>query len=119
MSWIINLTGLLLMALVVWWFWLANRGSGQQSDNGTFHILVADGVYEPAILHARAGDTLTFWFERRDPSPCADQVVFEGLDASAFLQVGERTAVQVTPEKPGRYRFTCQMQMYQGTLIVD
>ena len=119
MIWIINLAGLVLMAASMWWFWLAGRGQGQDSDNGEFHIRVADGVYEPATLHARVGQPLTVWFERQDPSPCAEQVIFHDLDASAFLPVGERTPVRLTVQQPGRYRFTCQMQMYQGTLVVD
>ncbi|EKF75490.1 hypothetical protein A11A3_03999 [Alcanivorax hongdengensis A-11-3] len=119
MTWIINLAGLLLMALIVWWFWLARREPGQRSEDGEFHIRVADGVYDPATLHARVGQPLTLWFHRQDPSPCAEQVIFQGLDVSAFLAVGEPTAVRLTPGQAGRYRFTCQMQMYQGTLIVD
>ncbi|HCR79142.1 MAG TPA: plastocyanin, partial [Alcanivorax sp.] len=54
----------------------------------------------------------------RDASPCAEQVVFHGLDVSEYLPVGETTTVTLTPEQPGTYRFTCQMNMYQGKLIV-
>jgi plastocyanin domain-containing protein len=93
MSLFVNLVGLVLMALVVWWFWLSHRKSTAQA--------------------------LTLHFDRRDPSPCAEQVIFQGLDTSAFLETGKTTTLTLDNLPAGKHRFTCQMQMYQGTLIVD
>ena len=119
MSLLINVTGLALMALIVWWFWLSSKGRpAKRAEGGAIDIIVSDGVYEPSVIETNAGETLTLRFERRDPSPCAEQVIFHKLDVSETLPVGEKTTVTLTPENPGTYRFTCQMQMYQGTLIV-
>ena len=71
------------------------------------------------MVHARAGKPLTLRFDRRDPSPCAEQVVFHGLDVSEFLETGRITTITLNDLAPGEYRFTCQMQMYQGRLLVD
>ena len=54
-------------------------------------IIVDDGVYEPAVIESNAGEPLSLHFERRDASPCAEQVVFHGLDVSEYLPVGETT----------------------------
>ena len=116
---LINLAGLLLMALIVWWFWLSSKGRATRQSDGVIDIVVDHGVYEPALIKTRAGDPLQLRFERRDASPCAEQVVFHGLDVSATLAIGDVTTVTLTPTRPGTYRFTCQMRMYQGTLIVE
>jgi len=114
---LVNLCGLVLMAAVAWWFWLWQpRRRGLQS--GAIDIDVADGVYEPDVIEARRGVPLTLRFHRRDPSPCAEQVIFQGLDVSASLPVGKTRIIQFTPEQSGVFRFTCQMQMYQGKLRV-
>lgn len=117
-NWLVNLGGLALMALIVWWFWLARSGPTRKADGNAVDIVVDHGVYEPSVIETNAGDTLTLRFERRDASPCAEQVQFHGLDVAEHLPVGEITTLTLTPKQPGNYRFTCQMQMYQGRLIV-
>lgn len=120
MSLLINLGGIVLVGLIIWWFWLSRPGGKkplQVSDEVT--IVVEDGVYEPGLIHARAGQPLTLHFDRRDPSPCAEQVIFHGLDTSEFLDNGKVTTITLQNPPEGEYRFTCQMQMYQGRLIVD
>lgn len=118
MVWLINLSGLVLMALIVWWFWLASSGQARHTASGVVDIIVDDGVYEPAVIESDANQPLTLRFERRDASPCAEQVQFHGLDVSEFLPVGETTTVTLTPKRPGTYQFACQMNMYQGKLII-
>ncbi|MGB1466067.1 MAG: cupredoxin domain-containing protein [Alcanivorax nanhaiticus] len=122
MTALINLAGLLLIALIISWFWLSQAGSRQRKLDAAVSeasVIVKNGVYDPPILHARAGQTLTLNFDRQDPSPCAEQVIFHGLGVSEFLYSGKVTTVTLRNPPKGEYRFTCQMQMYQGRLIVD
>jgi len=118
MSWIVNGIGLLLMAAIVWWFWLYRPRSAHQAQGGAIDILVDDGVYDPSYIEVHPGEPLTLRFLRKDPSPCAEQVIFHGLDVSAELPVDHVKTIRLTPQKPGTYRFTCQMQMYQGQIKV-
>jgi plastocyanin domain-containing protein len=30
-TWFVNIGGILLIALIIWWFWLSPKGSGQRS----------------------------------------------------------------------------------------
>ena len=55
MSWLINLSGLALMALIVWWFWLSGAGKARRAGHGAVDIIVDDGVYEPAVIESNAG----------------------------------------------------------------
>jgi len=112
----VNLIGLLLIGLIVWWFWLSKpRASLAQSS--VVDILVDNGVYTPARIEVRAGESLTLRFLRKDASPCAEKVIFAGMDISRDLPLDENTEIQLPPLSVGEYEFTCQMQMYRGSLV--
>lgn len=115
---LINPLGLVLIALIVWWFWLY-KGPTTQLDAGQVTINVHDGVYDPAHIRIPAGQPARLSFVRQDPSPCASVVVFKDFDISAELPLNQPREVALQPMSPGRYAFTCQMQMYRGELIVE
>ena len=76
------------------------------------------GGYQPDTIRAEAGVPLRLVFRREESSPCSEQVVFPALGKSAMLPQGERVAVELLPEEPGEYEFTCAMGMLHGTLVV-
>lgn len=115
---IINLLGLLLIGLIIWWFWIY-QGPTSQLDEGRISISVKDGVYDPAHIRLKAGQPAQLSFVRKDPSPCASVVVFQDFDISEELPLNQAKEVSLEPMKPGHYAFTCQMQMYRGELIVE
>ncbi len=115
---IVNVAGLALMAFIVWWFWLWTPRKAARAEQGVVTITVDDGVYDPAWIEARRGEAITLRFVRHDPSPCAQQVIFEDLGVSEELPVDQPRDIRLQPERVGTYRFTCQMQMYQGQLRV-
>lgn len=114
----INFAGLLLIAAIVWWFWLGPRAKKSPVVQGgeTLEILVKDGVYQPARIQLPAGKGATLRFRREDAGPCAEYVLFPDLEVSAQLAVNRETVVEIPPGEPGEYPFTCQMQMYRGVL---
>ncbi|MDB6062723.1 MAG: putative secreted protein containing plastocyanin domain [Verrucomicrobiaceae bacterium] len=119
MTLIVNGIGLLIIAAIIIWFWLW-RARATQATTNAVDIVVANGVYKPDVIEMKRGTKLTLNFNREDPSPCAEQVIFHGLDISETLPVGKIKTIKLTPQHSGNYRFTCQMQMYQGTLkVVD
>jgi plastocyanin domain-containing protein len=117
MTLVINLLGLALIVLIVWWFWLWQPKQAAKSDGGVIEILVDQGVYTPARIEIPVGRSTTLRFLRKDPSPCAEQVLIDDLGISDELPVDKKRDLVVKPEKPGRYAFTCQMRMYRGELI--
>jgi plastocyanin domain-containing protein len=114
---LINLGGLVLAGMIVWWFWLYRPAARRAAGPQPIQIIVADGVYTPARIEVPAGEPVTLRFLRRDPSPCAEKALFDGLGISAELPIGQPLDVVVTPPQPGEYEFTCQMRMYRGVLV--
>ena len=114
---IVNIAGVLLMLLVAWWFWLSKGQRKKIKDSNEITIVVDGGVYEPAHIEVPAGQPIVLRFYRKDPSPCAEKVIFSSLDISRDLDINktEDIALQLSP---GEYEFTCQMGMYRGTLLV-
>lgn len=74
--------------------------------------------YEPDRVVVRAGQPLRLSFRREDQLGCTEQVVFPAFGKSATLPPGEDVVVELLPEEPGEYEFTCGMGMLRGTLVV-
>ncbi len=116
---IINLAGLLLIALIIWWFWLKHTRAEKVEANSVVEIKVKDGVYQPARIQVKVGQPVTLRFIREDASPCASMVVFGQFEVSGQLAVNKPTDIVLTPKAKGEFEFTCQMGMYRGKLIVE
>lgn len=113
---IVNLAGLVLIGLIVGWFWLSQPMT-RRITSDTIEIVVDGGVYNPARIEVAAGQPVHLRFLRKDPSPCAEKVLFDDLGIAADLPIGQPVELTVTPPAAGEYAFTCQMQMYRGTLV--
>jgi plastocyanin domain-containing protein len=114
---IVNIAGLVLVGLIVWWFWLS-KPRAQRAASDVVEIVVEGGVYTPARIEVAAGRAVKLRFLRKDPSPCAEKVLFDDFGIAADLPIGQPVEISITPEKAGEFAFTCQMQMYRGTLVV-
>ncbi len=117
-AWLVNLGGLAGIVFIIWWFWLAGPKARRVEGGRPIEIIVENGVYAPARIEVPRGQPVTLRFIRKDPSPCAEKVLFDDLDVSADLPVGRPYDITLTPDKPGEHAFTCQMRMYRGSLVV-
>lgn len=81
-------------------------------------IIVKDG-YSPETIMTERGKPVRLTFLREEANPCSEAVVFERLGTRAALPEGKPVTVELTPEKPGSYAFSCEMGMYRGTLVVE
>ena len=113
----INVMGLFLIILILWWFIFYKPTVSRAAQVGS-NIEVKDGVYQPSIIRAEANKPVVLTFIRKDHSPCAAIVTFDSLGVSAELPVDSRYQLTLPPLNTGSYEFTCQMGMYRGTLIV-
>ena len=118
MNAIINIAGVLLIALIIWWFWLSKPKAIKQTSD-VIDVLVDNGVYTPAHIEAVQGRPLTLRFVRKDASPCAEKVIFADLGIAVDLPLGQALKVNIPTEHAGSFDFTCQMQMYRGKLTVS
>ncbi len=117
MSLLFNLIAFLLILFIVWWFWLYKEKVKSFKEN-LVKIEVKDGIYSPSTIKTSHAN-LTLEFIRKDASPCSEFVVFQNLDVHEQLPLNQAKKINLKNLKPGKYKFACQMNMYQGILIVD
>ena len=113
----VNIAGLLFIGFIIWWFWIAKPKS-IVARNESVKIIVENGVYTPARVEVVVDHTISLKFLRKDPNPCAEQVVFSDFNISETLPLEQEVEIKITPKKTGEFDFTCQMQMFRGTLVV-
>ena len=77
------------------------------------------GGYHPDTVHARLGEPVRLVFRREESASCSERVVFPDFGKSAMLPAHEEVTIDLTPDRPGTYAFTCQMGMLHGRLIVE
>lgn len=116
--WLINIAGLVLIALIVWWFWLYKPMDVELTAKDKV-IVVDNGIYTPSRIRLPPNQEVTLTFLRKDSSPCAEMVVIPGLEFSTNLPVGKEKKIALPAMAKGEYDFHCQMKMYRGQLIVD
>ncbi|MBD2859867.1 cupredoxin domain-containing protein [Spongiibacter sp. KMU-158] len=112
---IINLLGLGLIALIIWWFWLYKAQEIKMEDNELL-ITVENGVYSPSRIKLPVGTSIELTFLRKDPSPCAEMLLIPELQISESLPLNKVKRIPLPALKPGDYAFHCQMQMYKGQI---
>jgi plastocyanin domain-containing protein len=118
---IVTLVGFGVIAWIVWYFWLW-KGETVSAQSGAGGVQVIDvtvkGGYQPAQITAEAGRPIRLNFTRRESTPCGEEVVLPEFGRRAHLPENKTVGIEVTPERPGEYEFTCGMNMYKGKLIV-
>ncbi len=115
----VNIAGLLLIGFIIWWFWLYRASNAVAVAPGQIiEVRVRDGVYDPALIEAKAGKGISLKFIREDETACASQVLFPELGIQKELPLGRPVVIRIVPEQAGEYAYQCQMGMYRGVLRV-
>lgn len=119
---IVNLAGLGLIGLIVWYFWLSassGKAAALTSDGMQETRVVVHGGYSPDTIRVQSGQPVRLVFDRRDADPCSERVVFDSMGLSADLPTGTDVPVEFTPTQPGVYEFACQMGMLRGKVVAS
>ena len=119
--------GLAAIVWVNWYFFFAGRASAVAAAAGTVgtdpgsqeQTIAVDGGYSPALVRVKAGHPVRLVFDRKDTGSCSEEVVFPDFGVRKFLPAGEKTVVEITPPRAGRYDFTCGMSMLRGAIIAE
>lgn len=82
-------------------------------------MILVRGGYSPDTIVVRAGKPVRLTFRREESSACSEIVVFGGFGRSATLPQGHDVDVELMPDRPGTFEFTCQMGMLRGRLVVE
>ncbi len=121
-EWLVVTGGLVAITWVNWYFLVAGRrrvAVSAATAGGREVRITVDGGYEPALIKVPAGEPVRLLFDRRDSSPCSEEVVFPDFGIRQFLPTGKTTTIEITPPKPGKYEFMCGMSMLHGTVIAE
>jgi plastocyanin domain-containing protein len=117
----VTVSGLGLIGLELWWFLLSKPKSQKaKTERGIQEIDIAvDGGYEPSRVVVNAGQPVRLNFYRKDPSSCLEEVRFPDFYIAQELPLNKVTPIEFTPDKPGKYEFTCGMNMFRGAIEVQ
>jgi len=112
--------GLGLIGLELWWFLLSKPKSRKATtQSGIQEVTVTvDGGYEPSQIVVQAVQAVRLNFSRKDPSSCLEEVRFPEFRIAQVLPLNQTTVIEFTPTQPGRYEFTCGMNMFRGVVEV-
>ena len=119
---LVTLLGFAMIAWIVWYFWLwqDEAVAAQTGATGLLEIdVTVQGGYQPATIVAKAGQLLRLNFTRREATTCGEEVVLPAFGKRAHLPENRTVPVEIAPDKPGEYEFTCGMNMYRGKIIVE
>ena len=113
--------GLGLIGLELWWFMLSKPKSRKAATQGGVQeiTVTVDGGYEPSQIIVQAGQPVRLNFDRKDPSSCLEEVRFPDFRIAQDLPLNQITPIEFTPQKPGKYEFTCGMNMFRGVVEVQ
>jgi Cu+-exporting ATPase len=80
--------------------------------------IVVHGGYRPETVVAKKGMLLKLVFDRRESSPCSDEVVLPEFGIRQPLPANQKTVIEVTPTREGEFPFSCGMNMLHGRVKV-
>ena len=96
-----------------------SNAENSRGESGSRPVRVTvDAKYSPAMITAVKGQPLSIAFFRRSKGACSEEVVFKDFGIRKPLALNKETMVTFTPDKRGTFRFTCGMNMMEGTLVV-
>lgn len=120
--WVVTATGLVLIAFVIWFFWLKRSASFRATETtGGYQeaMILVKGGYTPDVVIVRSGRPVRLNFRREEAASCSDKVIFADFQKSAELPTGQTVAVEFLPKQAGEFVFGCPMGMFRGRLIVE
>jgi plastocyanin domain-containing protein len=110
-----------LLLFLHWFFFGKKRAAavpGLSGGPASEATIVVSGGYDPDLIVARRGMPLTLVFDRREESPCSDEIVMPEFGVRRSLPAHARTAIRIVPARAGDFPFTCGMNMLHGTIRV-
>ena len=109
----------LCVFLYIFFFGRRRPESAELTSSGAQEVtIVVAGGYAPDVVVAKKGVPLRLVFDRRETSPCSDEVVLPEFEIRRSLPAFEKTAIEVLPRRVGEFPFSCGMNMLHGKIRV-
>ena len=118
---IVTLAGLALAGFVVWYFFLSSRpvASAVSSSGGLQEVdITVKGGYSPDVIEVKRGKPVRLNFYRDEENSCSEELLLPDFNIRRELPAFKTTLIELLPQQPGRFNFTCGMGMLRGTLVV-
>jgi plastocyanin domain-containing protein len=97
----------------------SNDAPPSPTATGGLSITVDGDGYHPESVSAPAGKPARLTFTRTSDEGCGQQLVFPALGLRKDLPLNEPVSVDVTMPESGSLAFTCGMDMYRGSVVVQ
>jgi Cu+-exporting ATPase len=103
------------------WFFFGPKQAGEAELRGEVQEvgIRVKGGYSPDLIRVREGVPLRLVFDRQESGDCTERVVFPDFRVSKSLPAFSKTAVELVPDRSGRFPFACGMNMVHGELLVQ
>jgi len=117
----VGLGAALCVFLYLFFFGRRRETAARPSEGGAQEVtIVVSGGYDPDLIVARKGVPLKLIFDRRENSPCSDEVVLPEFEIRRELPAFQKTEIDVVPQRTGEFPFSCGMNMLHGKIkVVD
>ena len=92
----------------------------EQSARAQVHeerVVLEDG-FHPDTVVVKVGQPLRLNFTRRETAECGD-LMMPDFSQRVNLPVNKMVTVEITPDRPGEYVFSCEATAVAGRLIVE
>ena len=123
LDWTVIIAAMAAIAWVNWYIFVAGsraRAVATSSPGGVQEVVIAvRGGYDPQTVQVTAGRPVRLVFDRQESAGCSEEVVFGDFGIRRFLPAFQKTAIEITPEKPGVYEYTCGMSMLRGKVVAE
>jgi len=95
--------------------------SSQPAPKGklqTATVVVGTAGYRPRSVKLRRGIPAELTFIRKVEKTCGTRIMIPDYGIDRPLPLNVPVTVALTPNKSGRFKFTCGMDMFRGSLVV-
>ena len=97
----------------------AMRAEQENKAVQSVKVELTEKGYQPASFKLRRGVPARITFIRRIEETCGKAIAIPEYNIRRPLPLNEPVVVEFTPNKSGRFNFTCGMGMLRGTVIVQ
>jgi len=108
----------LLAGIQVFFFGKRRAAPARPESAGGAVTIRVEGGYDPDTVIAPRGRPLRLLFDRREESPCSDEVVFPDFGIRRRLPAHAVSEIVITPDRAGEFPFSCGMNMLHGKIVV-
>jgi len=81
-------------------------------------ILVNSEGYRPLAIRLQRGVPARLTFIRKNADSCGTEILIPAYNIDKSLPLNIPVVVQLTPNRSGRFKFTCGMNMFRGAIVV-